>query len=115
MLNITCQKGFDKKSAEYFAAGRKKITDVSANDDFTLTILFDNGEKRLLDARVALAGGNTADILTSKEAFKRVYLDDSRCISLDLDPSVDSSEVWENKIDLCPDSCYIDSVPISSK
>ena len=27
-------------------------------------------------------------------------------------PNVDSNEVWENKVDLCPDSCYMDSVPV---
>lgn len=30
----------------------------------------------------------------------------------DVDPAVDSSKVWSNKVDLCPDSCYIDSIPI---
>ena len=42
-------KGFDRKTAEYFAAGRKTITGVVPNDDFTLTISFDNGEKRLFN------------------------------------------------------------------
>ena len=42
-------KGFDQKTAEYFAAGKKRITGVTANDDFTLTIRFDNGEQRLYD------------------------------------------------------------------
>ena len=40
-------KGFDRKAAEYFAGGKKKIVGVVANRDFTLTIRFDNGEKRL--------------------------------------------------------------------
>ena len=42
-------KGFDRKTAEYFAAGKKRITGVVPNNDFTLTISFDNGEKRLYD------------------------------------------------------------------
>ena len=29
-----------------------------------------------------------------------------------VDPDVDSEKVWSNKVDLCPDSCYIDSVPV---
>lgn len=29
-----------------------------------------------------------------------------------LDPSVDSSVHWNNRVDLCPDICYIDSVPV---
>ena len=32
----------------------------------------------------------------------------------DIDPNVDSDVVWNNKVDLCPDSCYVDSVPISA-
>ena len=44
--------------------------------------------------------------------FKRVYLDEFNCVSWDIDPNVDSNEVWSNKVDLCPDSCYIQSVPI---
>ncbi len=107
-------KGFDKKAAEYFADGRKSISSVSANDDFTLTILFDNGERRLLDVKSALGNGATLNILSDKELFKRVYLDDSHCISWDIDPNIDSNVAWDNKIDLCPDSCYIDSVPVSN-
>ena len=38
-------KGYDKKAAEYFASGRRRIVAVVPNDDFTLTISFDNGEK----------------------------------------------------------------------
>lgn len=44
-------KGFDRKTAEYFAGGKKRITGVIPNNDFTLTISFDNGEKRLYDVR----------------------------------------------------------------
>ena len=29
--------------------------------------------------------------------------------------NVDSEKVWSNKIDICPDSSYLDSVPIESK
>ena len=47
-------KGFDHKAAEYFAGGKKKIVGVVANRDFTLTISFDNGEKRLYDMRPLL-------------------------------------------------------------
>lgn len=46
-----CEKGFDRKTAEYFASGRKTIVSVSPNDDFTLSIQFDNGEQRLYDVR----------------------------------------------------------------
>ncbi len=41
--------------------------------------------------------------------FRRVYIDDCGCVAWDKDPTVDSNVVWNNKIDLCPDSCYLDS------
>ena len=34
------------------------------------------------------------------------------CIAWDIDPNIDSHQVWNNKVDLCPDTCYIDSVPL---
>lgn len=43
--------------------------------------------------------------------FRRVYLDEAHSVCWDIDPNVDSNEVWNNKVDLCPDSCYVDSVP----
>lgn len=46
------------------------------------------------------------------ENFRQVYLDGQHCVAWDIDPSVDSEKVWSNKVDLCPDSCYIDSVPL---
>ena len=39
-------KGFDRKTAEYYASGRRKIVCVAPDNDFTLIITFDNGEKR---------------------------------------------------------------------
>lgn len=106
-------KGYDRKMAEYFASGRRKITDVVANDDFTLTISFDNGELRIYDMTPLLQSGTVFAPFRELENFRRVYLDDSHCIAWDIDPSVDSNLVWNNKIDLCPDSCYVDSVPVS--
>ena len=43
-------KGYDRKMAEYFASGRKRITKVIPRNDFTLLLSFDNGETRLYDA-----------------------------------------------------------------
>ncbi len=44
--------------------------------------------------------------------FKRVYLDEQNAVSWDIDPNVDSNIVWNNKVDLCPDTCYVDSIPL---
>ncbi len=105
-------KGFDKKMAEYFVAGRRRITGVIPNDDFTLTLSFDNGEKRLYNAAPLLVPGTVFETFADIRNFRRVYIDDEHCISWDINPDIDSNVVWNNKVDLCPDSCYIDSMPI---
>lgn len=106
-------KGFDRRAAEYFAGGKKKIVGVVANRDFTLTIRFDNGEKRLYDMRPLLKKGTVFEPFTDMENFSRVYVDDTHSIAWDIDPNVDSNKVWNNKVDLCADECYIDSVPMN--
>lgn len=106
-------KGLDRKTAEYFAEGRKRIVHVVPNDNFTLVISFDNGEKRLYDVAPLLQTGTVFAPFRELKNFRRVYVDESHCIAWDIDPNVDSNVVWSNKVDLCPDSCYIDSVPLS--
>lgn len=106
-------KGCDRKMAEYFAAGRRVITGVIPNDNFTLTIRFDNGEIRLYDAAPLLQPGTVFAPFRDLKNFRRVYLDDNHAIAWDIDPAIDSNVVWSNKVDLCPDSCYVDSVPLN--
>ena len=48
----------------------------------------------------------------SAAAFRRVYLDENAAVSWDIDPETDSLLVWSNKLDLDPDACYVDSVPV---
>ncbi len=105
-------KGFEQKAAEYFASGRKQLIDVIANNDFTLTLTFDNGEKRLYDVAPLLKKGTVFETFAEIENFRRVYIDGQHCIAWDIDPTIDSEKVWNNKVDLCPDGCYINSVPI---
>lgn len=112
-VSFYLSKGFEPKMAEYFAAGRRKIVDVQANDDFTLTLTFDNGEVRLYDAAPVLQLSTVFAPFLDLENFRRVYLDESHCVSWDIDPNVDSNVVWNNKVDLCPDTCYVDSKPVS--
>lgn len=108
-------KGFDRPTAEYFANGRRTIVDVIPNDDYTLTLNFDNGEQRLLDMKPMLNEGTVFKPLCNIATFKRVYLDTQHCVSWDIGPTVDSEKDWNNKIDLSSDSCYIDSVPINRR
>ena len=107
-------KGFDRKTAEYFANGKKQITDVVPNDDFTLTITFDNGERRIYNVRPLIKKGTVFEPLMRRETFSRVYVDDAHSVAWDIDPTIDSNKIWSNKIDLCPDSCYMDSVPVGN-
>ena len=104
----------DRRTAEYFTGGKKRITGVVPNDDFTLTLSFDNGERRLYDMRPLLKTGTVFEPFMKIENFRRVYVDGTHCVAWDIDPDVDSEQVWSNKVDLCPDGCYLDSVPIQN-
>ena len=108
-------KGYDRKMAEYFASGRKRITKVVPRNDFTLVLSFDNGEIRLYDARPLLQAGTVFAPFREWNNFRRVYLDEDHSVCWDIDPNVDSNEVWDNKVDLCPDSCYVETVVLLSK
>ena len=105
-------KGYDQKMEEYFASGRKQITGVIPNRDFTLTLTFDNGETRIYNVEPLLEAGTVFAPFREWERFRRVYLDEGHCVSWDIGPNMDSSRVWNNKVDLCPDSCYVDSIPL---
>lgn len=47
------------------------------------------------------------------EHFRRVYVNKTGCVAWDIDPNVDNEKVWNNKVDLSPDTYYMDSVPIA--
>ncbi|MEE0856770.1 MAG: DUF2442 domain-containing protein [Ruminococcus sp.] len=106
-------KGFDRQTAEYFAGGRKKLVAVAPQHDFTLLLTYESGEKRVLDMKPMLEKGGVFASFRNYENFKRVYVDDCHDIAWDIDPNVDSNVVWNNKVDLCPDACYVDSIPLS--
>lgn len=99
------------KVTNYFKKGRRKIKNVRANNDYTLTITFDNDEVRLYDMTDTINQG-VFKILQDKDKFNQVYLDDSGVISWDKDSSIDSNIVWTNKLDICTDTCYIYSKPL---
>ena len=110
-VDFYLSKGFDSKMANYFASGRKKITSVKANEDYTLLLTFDNSEKRLFDMKPYLKKGTVFEQFLNFDDFKRVYLDDSNCVSWDKDPKINSEIEWNNKVDLSSDVCYVDSKP----
>lgn len=104
-------KGFDRETAEYFAAGRRQVVGVVPHNDFTLTLHFDNGEVRRYDVRPLLREGTVFEPFLQWENFRRVYVDDMHGVAWDIDPNIDSRRVWSNKVDLCSDGCYLDSIP----
>lgn len=100
-----------KEVKEYFRKGSRKIEKVTANDDYTLTVLFDNGEDKLYDMNDKLNG--VFGILKDKNKFKKVFIDNFGNIAWDINETIDSSVHWSNRIDLCKDSVYLDSIPLN--
>ena len=90
----------------YFKNGQRTILDVKGNDDFTLTILFDNGEVRRYNMNKSIHKKVFAPFRDINR-FKQVYIDNKGCVAWDIDPNVDSEKIWSNRVDLCPDACYI--------
>lgn len=102
------KKGMDLATAEYFASGKKFLQSVSANENFTISLFYENESERIFDMKELISQG-VFTFLQNQNDFSRVYLDECGSICWDKDPSVDSDVVWSNKVDLCPDSCYIQS------
>lgn len=92
---------------KYFENGRRKIQKVIANDDYTLTVTFDNGEVRNYILADKLKG--VFEILKDKTKFREVFIDEAGTIAWDKDKSMDSKIVWNNRIDICADAVYLDS------
>ena len=94
------------------ASGRtKKIVAIKANSDFSISMVFDNGEHRLLDVSSLVKDKGVLSHFSNISDFQRAYLDAKSCISWEINPDIDSNKVWTNKIDLDPDWCYMESVP----
>lgn len=100
-----------QKVKDYFASGIKKIKKVIPGNDYTLEILFDNGETRLYDMSDMLYG--VFEILKNKDKFKEVFINEFGNIAWNIDKNVDSNIHWNNRIDLCVDSVYMESKPIN--
>lgn len=105
-------KGFDEQTARYFAAGRRHLVSAQANDDFTLTLLFSPAERRIFDMKPLLKKGGVFTFLQDLENFRRVYIDENGCPAWDVDPAVDSTTHWDNKVDISSDTCYMQSTPL---
>ena len=87
-LDWYLERGFDLKTAEYFSAGSRKIRKIKPKANYVIDITFDNGEERTL---------NLADIKN------KVTLEEF------MSAHVDSAIIFNDKIDICADYCYLNS------
>lgn len=92
--------------------GRKNIINVIPKEKFTLLLTFDNREQRVYDARPLIRKNTVFEPFMEIEAFRRVYIDELGAICWDIDPTVDSREVWNNKVDISADCCYVYGLPV---
>jgi hypothetical protein len=77
-----------------------RVAAVKPNPDYTLTLLFANGETKSFDMRPYLDKGIFRELKDLRN-FNSVK-------------SFLGSIQWQNGQDLCPDTLYADSVPVSS-
>jgi hypothetical protein len=71
---------------------------VIAKDNFLIQITFENGEVRLFDMKPFLNFGVFKE-LNEIPYFKKVMIQNK-------------SVCWPNEQDVCPDTLYLDSVPL---
>ena len=76
-----------------------RVVAVKPLDNYRLALLFDNGERRLFDAE-PLFSYPAFKPLRKKEFFNAVVVDHG-------------SVLWPNDIDYCPDTLYLESVPVT--
>ena len=101
MLNIEIE--------EYFKNPRT-IKHIDTDDTYNLILTFDNEEVRIYSMRDKIEG--VFSILQNIHKFSSVFIDEFGNAAWDIDPSVDSSEHWNNRIDICKDALYLESQPI---
>ena len=96
----------DEKTKKYFENPRK-LVGVTADDDFNLHLTFDNGEVRIYNMQKELEG--VFAVLKDKGKFQSAFIDEFGNVAWDIDESKDSSVYWNNRIDICKDSIYMES------
>jgi len=104
--------GMDERTARYFAGGRRRIVSAVAMPQHRVKLEFENGEIRLLDLSKQFVAGSVFEKIAAEDDFARVFVDEAGNLAWDIDSGIDSSVVWNNRIDCCRDKCYLDSVPV---
>lgn len=100
----------DEKTKKYFESPRK-LMKVETDDEFNLHLTFDNGEVRIYNMKDDLDG--VFSVLQDKKKFQSVFIDEFGNVAWDIDDSVDSKKQWGNRIDICKDALYMDSVTVN--
>ena len=75
------------------------VIDVTPNSDFTLTLTFENGEKKKFDMTPYIGRSAWFEELRDWNYFAQAR------------PGL-GTVVWPNRQDLCPDTFYLDSIPL---
>ena len=99
-LKYFLSHGYPPEVAEYFVTGSKNVINVVANDDYTITISYSNGVKKLYDIK-PLMNIKCFKRLEDVTEFKKVKHTKSRIF-------------WDDMTDLCGDSCYIYGLTLRS-
>ena len=92
---------------ELFSREEINIISLEPRDDYSIIVTFDNGEVRLYEMKDKLKG--VLEILKDIDKFKEAFIDDRGNIAWDRDKRLDSSVVWNNRIDICKDAVYLKS------
>lgn len=90
---------------------KRKLLKVIPNNDYTLDLYYDNSIRKY-DMSNELYG--VFSILKNLDKFYEVFIDENGNIAWEKDKNIDSNVVWNNKIDICSDSAYLNSKEIKS-
>ena len=99
----------EERVKKYFENPRKIIS-VKPTANYTLLITFDNGEIKKYEMVNELYG--IFVVLKDIKKFESVFIDEVGNVAWDIDENVDSSIHWQNRIDLCKDMLYLESVSL---
>lgn len=92
---------YDEKQKDYILDSGKpvfRVTEVEAHPDYTLTLTFSNGARRLYDARQLLSYALYAP-LRDMAFFLGAYCDGC-------------AVAWSDELDIAPESLYENSTPV---
>lgn len=99
----------DERIKKYFENPRK-IKAVRPLENYVLELTFDNGEEKRYSMGDKLTG--VFSVLKNPQKFNKVFLDEVGNVAWDIDEKIDSTQHWENRIDLCKDALYLESEPV---